>query len=346
MVPQAAAPTALSQAETARRDRIRADLRRLEAELQQHGGSWNVWAARPELVAFRSDLQRWIDAEKPVFLTLFEADDRFVYSETAMRLVTACDFMADTRYPSALETIVALSSDLRERGIDFIYMPVPTSVEVYPEHASDAVEPGEILAPYQRRFLHALVERDVEILDLLPRFLAIRRESPEELLYQPRDLHWSNVAVRHAVTALAERLGRYEFSPWGGAVKFETRDLAMRTEGEYVSRLSPEVQASYPLVNFTVHQVFQPDGSPYVDASESPVLVTGDSFSYYYSGTVADHAGMTAQLSYALGFPVSLVGRGGLLPSGLRRDLDQLTQPERRVVVFVQDARQLFPADG
>ena len=66
----------------------------------------------------------------------------------------------------------------------------------------------------------------------------------------------------------------------------------------------------------------------------------------YYSGTVADHAGLTAQLASALGFPVSLVARAGLLPSGLRRDLDQLIQPERRVVVFVQDARQQFPAEG
>ena len=280
-LPTSAAPTAaVSQSDAARRDQIRADLRRLDAELQQHGGSWDAWADRPELVAFRSDLQRWIDAEKPVFLTLFEARDRFVYSETAMRLVNAGNFMADTRYPSALETLVALSSDLRNHGIDFIYMPVPTSVEVYPEYASDAVEPGEVLAPYQRRFLHALVERDVEVLDLLPGFLEIRRRSPEELLYQPRDLHWSNVAVRHAVTALAERLRRYQFSPPGGAVQFETRELAMRTEGEYVSRLSPEVQATYPLVHFTVRQVFLPDGSPYVDASESPVLVTGDSFSY------------------------------------------------------------------
>ena len=335
--------------EIARRARIQAARRRLEDEVRRFGdGScWDQWAARSDLVAFRRDLQRWIDADKLEFLTLFEANARFVYSDTALRLVTAGDFTTDTRHPSALETLVQWSTDLRERGIDFIYMPVPTSVEVYPEHASEAVAPGDIVSPYQRRFLHALLEWDVEVIDLLPVFLDVRRESPGELLYQPRDLHWSNTAVQRAAALLATRLSRFAFTPpSAGGRRFETRELAMRTEGEFVSRLPPEVQATYPLVHFAVRQVFLPDGSPYADVGQSPVLVVGDSFSYYYSGTVADHAGFTAQLSYALGFPVSLVGRGGLLPADLRRDLPELLQPERRVVVYIQDARQLYPAAG
>ena len=66
--------------------------------------------------------------------------------------------------------------------------------------------------------------------------------------------------------------------------------------------MKPAEKESYPAGDWTVEQVIGPDGTPYKDIDESPVLVLGDSFTTFFA---EDSGGISAHLAKELGMPVS-----------------------------------------
>ena len=87
-----------------------------------------------------------------------------------------------------------------------------------------------------------------------------------------------------------------------------------------------------------------PDGSPYDDDPDSPIVVLGDSFTGVYELTDCEHAGVSAHIAREIGYPVDLVMSYGGGPNVrqklLRRGVEALGK--KRLVVWMMTARDLY----
>src|SRR5207245_10054900 len=116
--------------------------------------------------------------------------------------------------PEALETfrrrkpLAVLSRWLRSQGIDLVFMPVPKMTEAYPDRQAQPCPADRIVAPHLRRLWLELLQNDVEVIDLLPTFLAMPDRDAQPL-YFPDDPHWAPRGWHVAAKILAERLQRY-----------------------------------------------------------------------------------------------------------------------------------------
>src|SRR5437879_1631055 len=87
-------------------------------------------------------------------------------------------------------------------------MPVPKMTEAYPDRQAQPCPADRIVAPHLRRLWLELLQKDVEVIDLLPAFLAMPDRDAQPL-YFPDDPHWGPRGWHVAAKILAERLQRY-----------------------------------------------------------------------------------------------------------------------------------------
>src|ERR1019366_10596082 len=89
---------------------------------------------------------------------------------------------------------------LRSANVDLIFVPVPKMIEVYANKVVPGVPPDGIVAPHMRKLFFDLLSQDIEIVDLLPSYLAAAKADPEPL-FMPADSHWSDRAQQIAARA-------------------------------------------------------------------------------------------------------------------------------------------------
>ena len=108
-----------------------------------------------------------------------------------------------------LKCIVQLRNDLAERGIDFIFIPLPPTPHVYAHDLVDGIEASNDYTPGWTKMLLELLENDVEIIDPIEEF---RAASKDELVVKwPNDFHTGDGGRMITAKALAKRLQRYQF---------------------------------------------------------------------------------------------------------------------------------------
>jgi alginate O-acetyltransferase complex protein AlgJ len=206
---------------------------------------------------------------------------------------------------------------------------------------------GAVVNPWARKFLQDLGGAGVETIDLLPAFLADRATDAQapEPLYQAQDTHWTARGLERAAHLVAARIKQY---PWYAELarhrhRFATKDVTFTRHGDLVSRLAPAVQRRYQPQILVGHQVLNPDGTPYDDDPESPIVILGDSFTGVYELTDCEHAGVSAHIAREIGYPVDLVMSYGGGPNVrqklLRRGVEALAK--KRLVVWMMTARDL-----
>lgn len=329
---------------TAEPETVRA---RLGAERDRHG-SWRKWAA--SLRKHHRRIRRMLE-KRPAKLKALIGRKGFLFFRDSLAYLVGGDPRAQEEGKNPYPAIVAFRAYLAEHGVDFLLVPVPAKPEVFP----DRLLPGEfapdelpVLNPHARKFLFELAGAGVEVIDLLPAFLEARaRRGPgEELCYQRQDTHWTDRGLRLAAGIIAERIERY---PWYAdlardEVAFGTKEVTFNHQGDLVSRLAPREQTRYQPATLKARQVRMPDGSPYQDDMQSPVVVLGDSFTGVYQLTGPRAAGITAHIARELGIPVDLVmswgGGPGVRKALLRRGEDDLER--RRLVVWIFAARDFI----
>ena len=209
--------------------------------------------------------------------------------------------------------IVDFKKALEARDVDFLFVPVPSKEEAFP----DEVDPkgkylvGKVVNPYARKLLLSLGQAGVEVVDLLPAFLSARAsgDAGQEPLYQRQDTHWTDRGLRRAAEIIAARIKKY---PWyrelaaHAQVVLLERDvlLALRRSAIAAARSSKDRLRPEKL---TAHQVFDSTGTPYEDDPDSPIVVLGDSFAGVYELTDAEHAGVSAHIAMQISYPTDLV---------------------------------------
>jgi hypothetical protein len=280
---------------------------------KSRAGSWDAWTKRLEPAR-----AQW----KQVAAGPRKGRNDYVFNTNAVGYLTSTNLEAGLEGTKPLEVLTAFDQKLKKRGTDFLYVPIPSIEEVYPENFLDS-PPGDLtVQPAMRRFMLSLLERDVEVVDLLRPFQAAR---DGYRLGLKQDDHWNNVQLELAASVVADRLRRYSFVQAAAphAKRYTTKPLTISGE-RGVSDM---------------RQVITPAGRFYDDVEQSPVLVVGDSnlqiYQYRSQNLTAtgEHAGFTAHLARHLGLPVSLVASGGFRLSDLNREPEQLEG--RRVVLYV-----------
>jgi alginate O-acetyltransferase complex protein AlgJ len=320
---------------------------RLESELKKRE-SWEVWAR--SMKAFHKQIRRKLK-KRPKKLRTLIGKDGFLFYRNSMEYVVGGDLQKQPKKKNPFPVIVEFRDFLKEQGVDFLVVPVPTKVEVFPDKLLSGkldVEQLPVLNPYGRKLLLELTRAGVEVVDLLPAFLEARseRKPEDEPLYQPQDTHWTDRGLRLAAKIIAGRIKQY---PWyqdlsKSAVDFSVEKVTFKLRGDLVSRLAPREQPKYEPDTRVGHKVKLPDGTLYNDDLDSPIVLLGDSFTGVFQRTPCRNAGVSAHIAEQIRYPLDLVmsygGGPGVRKVLLRRGVEDLKK--RRLVIWMFTARDMY----
>jgi alginate O-acetyltransferase complex protein AlgJ len=332
--------------------RLDAIAAKLDQEKQKYGkGEWGKWIAR--LGAFHSDLRKFAAQEPDAVLGLMAKDDFLVFRREVDYLL-APDWTTPGAPASPVPAIAAFKDYLASQGIDFLFVPIPTKLDIYPEYLAPRTDtlPGHVAQPLGRKLMRDLAEARVETLDLLEPFLKFKEASEEgkRALYQRQDTHWTTVGLEAAAQLVAERIKHYSWydSVYADKQDYKVKDTTFENLGDIQARLPDAKKAKVAPERLLGRQVIDKAGNLYEDADSSAVLVLGDSYTGVFETVGCRHAGVTAHLAKQLGGPVDLImgwGGGPEAPSKLKKRGDAYLA-HKRLVVWMMSSRDLFVYPG
>jgi len=316
----------------------------VQAELAAHGGSWQKWTE--ELTPVRDLLKKRLRAMPPKVKAL-AGQEGFLFYRNDLEYVSGGDLEKQRQGKNPLPVIVEFKKLLDEQGVDFLFVPVPTKLEVYPEELEPKLKAfsDRVINPAFRKLLASLANQGVEVVDLLPALLHEKSTPGRELLFQHQDTHWTDRGLRLAADLLAARVKKY---PWYAGLaqqkcSYEARETSFTRFGDLQSRLPDAEQSKYTPETLIAHQVLAA-GKPYDDDPDSPIVLLGDSFTGVYELTDAEHAGVSAHVARGISYPLDLVMSYGGGPNVrqklMRRGVDALGT--KKLVIWMMTARDLY----
>jgi acetyltransferase AlgX (SGNH hydrolase-like protein) len=321
----------------------------LDQQLEEYGaGSWEKWAGK--VAKYQRRLKSKL-AKRPKELKAIEGRQGFLFFRNSVDYVVGGDLQKQPKGKNPFSTIVDFKNYLEKLGVDFLLVPVPTKVEVFPDKIlAGKFDRGKlpVLNPYGRKFLAELTEAGVEVVDLLPAYLKARSEQKkaQEFLYQPQDTHWTDRGLRLTARLIGQRIEKYEWyrKLSEKPVKYSQKKAVFKRHGDLVSRLAEKEKGRYKPQELIGYQVLTPQGELYDDDAASPVVVLGDSFTGVFQRTYCRNAGISAHIAKEILFPVDLVMSYGGGPNVrkklLRRGEDALRK--KRLVIWMFAARDLY----
>jgi len=328
---------------------VKTTTERIQSELGSVGdNSWQSWAAK--LAPFQQTIHKRLAATPPAIKAL-PGQDGFLFFRTSLESAAAGDLEAQPAGKNPLPIIVDFKNRLAALGVDFLFVPVPSKEEIFPDALDTKFKSlvGQVVNPWSRKFLLSLGEQGVEVVDLLSPLLAARAAGDgagQESLYQHQDTHWSDRGLELAADILARRVTKYPWYPelQRHGVSFGVRATTFTRFGDLHSRLPAALQKKYRPETLAAQQVLRPDGTLYDDDPDSPIVVLGDSFTGVYELTDAEHAGLSAHLARAAAYPIDLVMSYGGGPNVrnklMRRGTAALAQ--KKLVIWLMAARDLY----
>lgn len=346
------APPALKLAPSAPSPDAAAVKKAVLAELTAHRKSWMSWTA--EVAPLHAVLKKRLDA-MPAGSKALAGSDGFLFFRQSIAYVLGGDLAKQHGDRNPIPAIVAFGKLLAKHGVDFLFVPVPTKEEIFPDKTGAApgdpsLAPfaGKVVNPFARKFLLDLADHGIETVDLLPAFLAERQASADkgEALYQAQDTHWTARGLQLAARLVGKRIKRF---PWYESVSahrraFHTQDEPFTRHGDLHSRLPEAERARFAPETLIGHQVMNADGTLYDDDPDSPIVVLGDSFTGVYELMDCEHAGVSAHIAKEIGYSVDLVMSYGGGPNVreklLRRGVDKLKT--KKLVIWMMTARDLY----
>jgi alginate O-acetyltransferase complex protein AlgJ len=343
-----AAKPALKLAKTRPSPDPKAVAEALQTELARQGkGDYGKWQA--ELSPFHDALRKRVKGMPPKIKAL-AGNDGFLFYRNGLEYVSGGDLEKQRKGKNPLPIILEFKKELDQLGVDFLFVPVPDKLEIYPEKLDADFKrlDGSIVNPAFRKLLASLCREGVEVVDLLPPLLAAKAASPAnaELLFQHQDTHWTDRGLRLTADLLSARIKKY---PWYAelsrhAQAFSQRETKFTRFGDLQSRLPDAEQSKYTPETLVAHQVLRADKQPYDDDPQSPIVLLGDSFTGVYELTDAEHAGVSAHIARGVSYPLDLVMSYGGGPNVrqklLRRGREALG--EKKLVIWMMTARDLY----
>jgi len=316
----------------------------VQGELTAQGGTWPKWTEK--LTPVQDSLKKRLKAMPPKVKAL-AGRDGFLFYRNDLEYVTGGDLEKQRKGKNPLPVIVEFKKLLDQQGVDFLFVPVPTKLELYPEQLDGNLKAfsGQVINPAFRKLLASLAKEGIEVVDLLPALLHEKSVNGPQWLFQHQDTHWTDHGLRLAADLLATRVKKY---PWYSELAkhkraYELRETNFTRFGDLQSRLPEAEQKKYTPETLVAHQVLA-SGKPYDDEPDSPIVLLGDSFTGVYELTDAEHAGVSAHIARGIGYPLDLVMSYGGGPNVrqklLRRGVEALGT--KKLVIWMMTARDLF----
>lgn len=319
----------------ARLDSIRS---RIDAELPRHGGSWDSWAASASSArAKAAGLEKGVSSQTQAIpgkggVLLFRRE---------LSYVQAGDLALLPKGANPVARIKSLRDSLAALGIDFLFVPVPTKLDVDPVLLGG--RPADVVQPWARKLLFDLADAGVETIDLFPKLKG-------KSLWRKQDTHWKPRGAEIAAEVLAARIRAYA---WFAGISRDSivlarKDTTWKDFGDLRDRLDAAVKSKIRQEPVVGARFFGPDGKPWDDSGKGPILLLGDSYLGVYQKITPRAAGFSSYLASELKVPVSVTmgwGGGPEAPKKLAaRGPDALRG--KRLVVWVMSQRDLFRYPG
>ncbi len=321
---------------------------RFAAEAEKHGG-YDKWAAGQ---ASFLDAQKEFLAGLPEEQMGFEGKDDFVFFRKSLEYSTGGDLSEQADDKNAIPHLKDLKSYLNSKDVNMLFVVVPVKSEVYYEKLPVDGAPSDkttIVNPYSRKILADIQDAGIEVIDLLPAFLAAKAEDGEhdEPVYQKQDTHWTNRGLQIAAEKIAERVKQYSWyddAISAGKVEFTTVDTTFSRQGDIVDKLPQDAQAKYPAVTLKARQVKTPDGELNTGSKAGQVMLIGDSFTGVFEHVDCKGAGVGSHIAAKTDLPVDIItswGGGPLVRKKMMRARSKLMDG-KRLVVYMMVARDLY----
>ena len=318
------------------------------AELAAHGRSWTAWSQAVAKV--QAEIKKRLD-DMPAGSKAVAGSDGFLFFRQSMMYVLGGDLSKQKGDRNPIPVIVEFKKLLAAKGVDFLFVPVPSKEEIFPDKiggSSSSERVGQVINPFERKFLLDLAAHGVETVDLLPPLLAARKASTSavEPLFQPQDTHWTTRGLELVAGIVAKRIKQYRWYKGIAAHRrtFTTKDDSFTRHGDLHARLPEAERAKFAPETLVGHQVVNADGSLYEDDPDSPIILLGDSFTGVYQLMDCEHAGVSAHIAKNIGYPLDLVMSYGGGPNVreklVKRGLDKLAR--KKLVIWMMTARDLY----
>ncbi len=243
-----------------------------------------------------------------------------------------------------LPAILDFQRQLHSNDIELILVPIPPKILVYPDKFTDAIsfDPTSRWDPHLQTFYNQLRKQGLIVLDVLSTFQE-ERQQQEKPLYCRQDSHYSGYGSVVVAEMIAKEIRKRFWHTTPTQTSYKTKWKTMDITGDLV--LGDRTTESIPLR-------FVGTGEEQISLKmdrKSPVLLLGDSHVLVFSvgnDMYAKGAGLADQLSYALGYPIDLLGvRGsGSTPARLnlyrRAKRDSTYWTHKKTVVWCFAARE------
>jgi hypothetical protein len=304
----------------ARAAAMKATLDGINKDLEKYGGgSWEKWGEANK--AYREAVSKLLT---PEIKWPWPAKHNFAFQGSAIKLLLEDTLDARPDGERPFDAIAAFDKQLKARGIDLVFVPLPDKVCIYGDYLEAAANapPKAPLCTAAKHLMKRLLEADVEVVDVYTPFLEYREKHGDEApLYYDRDSHWRNRAAQLAAEKIAESLKRYDFVQ---------KALAQG------NRYSTKTEFRKDKPDDIVVVLDAKTGKRYADVNDSLILITGDSNLMYNMGPTGGH--MPAQIARHIGLPLAFVApAGGNAPEQIKGQLSG-----RRVVIWAVIARMLM----
>ncbi len=339
--------TTISVIDTRILENFKENSSRFEKELSAYGGSYEAWY---------TGCNEIIEAQKKLLTVLpkeqmgFSGADDWVFFRKSLEYTIAEDLTAQETEKNPLIHISAFKEFLDRNNINLLFVTVPAKSEVYFENVGIKTdnESGEIIHPYGRKILADLQKAGVEVIDLLPHFLAAKNHDSDSTgnVYQRQDTHWTNRGLQITAKLIADRIKEYAWYSDLSSQKrsYKINDTTFTRMGDIIARLPEVDQTKYHPAVLKAQQVFNEDGSRYKGNRNDPIMLIGDSFTGVFELVDCKSAGVGAHIAAKTGLGVDIItswGGGPLVRNKMLRarknDLGA-----KRLIIYMMAARDLF----
>ena len=246
----------------------------------------------------------------------------------------AADVAVASRNPDPLPAISDFADQVRRAGARLIVIPVPSKVLGHGEHLDPALDHWR--DPAREAFIAALREAQVEVLDLLPAFHALREQQVP--VHLTGDSHWSPQAMAQCAELIR---GLVADPPWLSDLtpaQVSMTELSRDVRGDLASRIDGPREE-------IVLQAVQLNGAAHVPAAQSPIVLMGDSHGlvFGHQDLLATEAGLADHLAARFGQAIDVVAAQGSGANASRATLarrgDNLAG--KKLVIWVFAEREL-----
>ncbi len=336
--------TAHGTTDTARSHNFILNSARFEKETMENG-DYPGWSLKIKSV--RKDLAALLMALPRDKLSI-EGKDGWLFFRSGIDYVLGGDLTIQPADKNPLPRLVEFQKYLSAMNVPLLFVMVPDKAEVYfdklPIKTPEDVY--SIVNPYARKFLRDAQEAGIEVVDLLPLFLAAKRtDAKGEGLFQKQDTHWSTQGLLIAAQAISERIRLFGWYREMKPVRYSTKDTVIQKQGDLVDKLAEADRTKFPPVSLEARQVLGQDNRPYKpNDGSAPILLIGDSFTGVFEIIDCKGAGVGAHIAQKTGVPVEVItswGGGPLVRDKLVR-VRQKVLAQKRVVIYLMAARDLY----